>query len=64
MKYLCPRDLRRGEMEEYMMDGILIINKDRGMTLLYDVVVRLERDLARKKIGHSGTLDPQASGDY
>ena len=43
------------------MDGILIINKDKGMTS-HDVVARLRRILHEKKIGHSGTLDPQASG--
>ncbi len=53
MKYLCPRDLRRGEMEEYMMDGILIINKDRGMTS-HDVVVRLRGILHEKRSAIAG----------
>lgn len=43
------------------MDGILVINKEVGMTS-HDVVVRLRHILHERKIGHSGTLDPQASG--
>lgn len=43
------------------MDGILIINKEVNMTS-HDVVAQLRRILHEKKIGHSGTLDPQASG--
>lgn len=43
------------------MDGILLINKPYGMTS-HDVVAKLRRILKTRKIGHSGTLDPQASG--
>lgn len=43
------------------MDGILIVNKDKGMTS-HDVVFRLRKILNTKKIGHSGTLDPNATG--
>lgn len=43
------------------MDGILVIHKEAGMTS-HDVVMRLRRILHIKKIGHSGTLDPQATG--
>lgn len=38
-----------------------MINKEAGMTS-HDVVARLRRILHEKKIGHSGTLDPQAQG--
>lgn len=41
--------------------GLLLINKDSGMTS-HDVVGRLRRILGMKTIGHSGTLDPLASG--
>ena len=43
------------------MDGILLINKPYGMTS-HDVVSKLRRILKTRKIGHSGTLDPQATG--
>ncbi len=43
------------------MDGILPIYKEAGMTS-HDVVMQLRRILRIKKIGHSGTLDPDAQG--
>ena len=43
------------------MDGILLIHKEAGMTS-HDVVGKLRRILHMKKIGHSGTLDPDATG--
>lgn len=44
-----------------MADGILIIDKDAGMTS-HDVVARCRRILGTKKVGHTGTLDPFATG--
>lgn len=43
------------------MDGIIIINKEQGMTS-FDVVRSLRKLLKIKKIGHTGTLDPLATG--
>ncbi len=43
------------------MDGIMVINKPAGMTS-HDVINRLRRKYKQKKFGHTGTLDPQASG--
>ncbi|MGI8883277.1 MAG: tRNA pseudouridine(55) synthase TruB, partial [Pyrinomonadaceae bacterium] len=43
------------------MDGILIIDKPAGITS-HDVVVRCRRILQTKRIGHTGTLDPFATG--
>ena len=43
------------------MDGILLINKAAGMTS-HDVVFKLRKLLNTKKIGHTGTLDPDATG--
>ena len=43
------------------MDGILIINKPRGMTS-HDVVAGVRRLSKQKRVGHAGTLDPMASG--
>lgn len=43
------------------MDGIFSINKNPGMTS-HDVVARVRRLVHQKRVGHSGTLDPSASG--
>jgi tRNA pseudouridine55 synthase len=43
------------------MDGILNLNKPAGMTS-HDVVDRVRRILKIKKVGHAGTLDPEATG--
>jgi len=44
-----------------MIDGILIVDKPEGLTS-HDVVARLRRILKTKRIGHTGTLDPFATG--
>jgi tRNA pseudouridine55 synthase len=43
------------------MDGILNIDKPAGMTS-HDVVGRVRRVLKTKRVGHAGTLDPDATG--
>src|SRR2546428_1789045 len=43
------------------MDGVLIIDKPAGLTS-HDVVARARRILGEKRIGHTGTLDPFATG--
>lgn len=43
------------------LNGIVNINKPLGITS-HDVVYRLRKILNIKKIGHTGTLDPDASG--
>ncbi|MEJ7625079.1 MAG: tRNA pseudouridine(55) synthase TruB [Pyrinomonadaceae bacterium] len=43
------------------MDGILIVDKPDGMTS-HDVVAAVRRVLNTKKVGHTGTLDPFATG--
>lgn len=44
-----------------MLDGILNINKEKGYTS-HDAVAKLRGILRQKKIGHTGTLDPDATG--
>ena len=44
-----------------MMNGILLINKEKGPTS-HDVVAKVRRALKMKKVGHMGTLDPAATG--
>lgn len=43
------------------MDGIILINKPQGFTS-FDVVAKMRGILRTKKVGHSGTLDPMATG--
>ena len=43
------------------MNGILVINKETGYTSR-DVVNIVSKKLNTKKVGHTGTLDPMASG--
>ncbi|MCW2549384.1 MAG: tRNA pseudouridine synthase [Mycobacterium sp.] len=42
-------------------DGLLIVDKATGLTS-HDVVARLRRIAATRKVGHAGTLDPDATG--
>ena len=44
-----------------MLNGILNVYKERGFTS-NDVVAKLRGILHQKKIGHAGTLDPEATG--
>jgi len=43
------------------MDGLLVVDKPSGPTS-HDVVARMRRVLREKRIGHTGTLDPMATG--
>ena len=44
-----------------MINGAINIYKERGYTS-HDVVAKLRGILKQKKIGHTGTLDPEAEG--
>lgn len=44
-----------------MLHGVLNIYKEKGYTS-HDVVAKLRRIVGQKKIGHTGTLDPDAVG--
>lgn len=44
-----------------MKDGIIVVNKPKGMTS-HDVVDYVRKKLNLRKVGHAGTLDPQATG--
>ena len=43
------------------MDGVLIIDKPAGMTS-HDVVARVRKVIGERRVGHTGTLDPFATG--
>lgn len=44
-----------------MIDGFVVIDKPAGITS-HDVVSRVRRILGTRKVGHTGTLDPFATG--
>jgi tRNA pseudouridine55 synthase len=44
-----------------MKDGLLLVDKEAGFTS-HDIVQKVRRILKQKKIGHCGTLDPDATG--
>lgn len=46
---------------ESKKEGIILLNKPPGLTS-HDVVDLVRREFKIKKVGHAGTLDPQASG--
>lgn len=43
------------------INGILVLNKPRGMTS-HDCVAKVRRLAKTKKVGHTGTLDPEVTG--
>ena len=43
------------------MDGILIVNKTKGITS-FNVISKIRKEYNIKKVGHIGTLDPLATG--
>ena len=43
------------------MEGIILVNKPKGISS-FDVIRMLKKILKTKKIGHTGTLDPLATG--
>ena len=45
-----------------MMNGIINIYKEKGFTS-FDVVAKLRGILKTRRIGHTGTLDPDAEGE-
>ena len=43
------------------MDGIVVMDKPAGLTS-HDVVRKVKKILGARKAGHTGTLDPMATG--
>ena len=48
-------------MQAEHYNGLIAVWKEQGYTS-HDVVAKLRGILHQKKIGHTGTLDPQAKG--
>ena len=45
----------------FSINGIIVVNKEQDFTS-HDVVAVMRKILGTKKVGHTGTLDPQATG--
>src|SRR5262247_4334269 len=43
------------------LDGVLVIDKPEGLTS-HDIVARVRKILKTRRVGHTGTLDPFATG--
>ena len=43
------------------IDGVLVVDKPSGMTS-HDVVDRIRKTFGTRRVGHAGTLDPDATG--
>ena len=50
-----------GRNRQSIMNGVLVVNKSLGPSS-HDIVVIARRSLGISRIGHTGTLDPQATG--
>lgn len=46
---------------ENEINGVIIVNKHAGVTS-HDIVAKIRRIYGTKKVGHTGTLDPMATG--
>jgi len=44
-----------------MRDGLVVVDKPAGFTS-HDVVAKLRKTYAQRRVGHAGTLDPDATG--
>jgi len=44
-----------------MQDGLVVVDKPAGFTS-HDVVAKLRKAYGQRKVGHAGTLDPDATG--
>ena len=52
---------RRRRPARPVIDGLAVVDKPAGMTS-HDVVARCRRLFGQKRVGHAGTLDPDATG--
>src|SRR5205823_10681284 len=57
----CAVSPNHSLMQFQSLDGVLLVDKAKGMTS-HDVVAIVRRRLGIKKVGHCGTLDPLATG--
>ena len=48
-------------MDRVMRDGLVVVDKPAGCTS-HDVVAKLRKVYGQRRVGHAGTLDPDATG--
>ena len=59
---LSPKPKERGNVHSrFTANGVLVLDKPKGFTS-HDVVKAVKKKLGAAKVGHSGTLDPFATG--
>lgn len=46
-----------------MIDGVIALNKPKGKTS-HDMIYFVRRLLHIRRVGHTGTLDPDATGRF
>src|SRR5205814_7508617 len=58
-----PRSATRSDRTERqpMRDGLVVVDKPGGWTS-HDVVAKLRKAYGQRRVGHAGTLDPDATG--
>ncbi len=56
-----PGELPRGKRADNPISGLVVVDKDKGVTS-HDVVGAVRRLAGTRKVGHAGTLDPMATG--
>src|SRR6478672_8702788 len=61
IRYLTIQDTEVDRRYNRFMEGTLIIDKPAGMSS-HDVVARVRKIIATRRVGHTGTLDPFATG--
>src|SRR5713226_5136225 len=61
MQYLTTEDTEEHRDYNSRMNGALIIDKPAGMTS-HDVVACVRKIIGERRVGHTGTLDPFATG--
>src|SRR5713226_9543774 len=61
MQHLTTEDTEEHRDYNSRMDGALIIDKPAGMTS-HDVVACVRKITGERRVGHTGTLDPFATG--
>ena len=54
-------DRARREQPGAMSDGLVVVDKPAGCTS-HDVVAKLRKVYGQRRVGHAGTLDPDATG--
>jgi len=61
MRFMTKSNPQPATTDAQSQDGVLVIDKPEGLTS-HDVVARVRKILKTRRVGHTGTLDPFATG--